>query len=267
MSGQKPQRGINQKITALLQGRSLLPLLLSLSFFLVGCSGLQLGAGLSDTDFKEKVIQVIRENPEVILDSVRNYQRQQQQSQDNARNTFVQNLKTQPAQVVGQSPSKGAGIKNGKTIIVEFSDFQCPYCAKASDSLKQLIDKFPNRLTLVYKHFPLTSIHPEALPAAKASWAAAQQGKFWEYHDALFQQQPRLSESLYKEIAQSLGLDRAKFDRDRASQAANDAIQADIKLGEELGVDGTPFLMVVGEKFAGPVQLPDLEALLAQANQ
>jgi protein-disulfide isomerase len=231
-----------------------------------GCTdALKGGTGQPDSKFKEQVLQVIRENPEVILESVREYQKKQQQSQDGARTSFLQALKTKPAEVVAQSPVKGA--KDGKTVLVEFSDFQCPYCAKADESLKQLLSKFPNRLTLVYKHFPLTSIHPEALPAAKAAWAAGQQGKFWEYHDALFAQQERLSDSLYKEIAGSLKLDLKKFESDRTSQAATDAINQDLKLGEQIGVEGTPFFMLAGEKFSGNVQLPELEALLAQAGK
>lgn len=228
-----------------------------------GCADvLKSSNGQPDAKFKEQVLQVIRENPEVILESVRDHQKKQQQSQDGARNSFLQALKTRPAEIVAQSPVKGA--RDGKTVLIEFSDFQCPYCAKAGESLKQLLEKFPNRLTLVYKHFPLTSIHAEALPAAKAAWAAGQQGKFWDYHDALFAQQDKLSDSFYKEVADTLKLDTKKFESDRISQAASDAVNQDLKLGEQIGVDGTPFLMLAGEKFSGNVQLADLEALLSQ---
>jgi len=243
--------------------RSLTAAVLVGCLFLWGCSGVSATGSGVDAKFKEQVLQVIRDNPEVILESVRDYQQKQQQSQETSRETYVKALKSNPATIIGQSPTTGA--KDGKTLLIEYSDFQCPYCAKAHDSLKQLLNRFPNRLTLVYKHFPLTSIHAEAMPAAKAAWAAGQQGKFWEYHNALFEQQNRLSDSLYKEIAESLKLDIQKFNSDRASAAATTAIEADMKQGEEIGVDGTPFFMIAGEKIAGNIQFPDLEALLSQA--
>lgn len=237
---------------------------LFLCISLWGCSNSVQAGGPVDAKFKDQVLQVIRENPQVILDSVRDYQKKQQQTREQGQQSFLQSLKTNPTSIIGQSPVRGA--KNGKTLLVEFSDFQCPYCAKAHDTLKQMLARFPDRVTLVYKHFPLTSIHPQALPAAKAAWAAGQQGKFWEYHDALFDKQDQLGEDLFKQTAQALKLDAAKFDRDRNSNEATKAVEQDTKLGEEIGVDGTPFFVVSGEKFSGPVQLPDLEALLAQSN-
>jgi protein-disulfide isomerase len=210
---------------------------------------------------KEQVLQIIRENPEVILESVRSYQKKQQQAQESSRQSFLQNLKTNPKAVIGQSPTTGA--KDSKTVLLEFSDFQCPYCAKAHTSLKEFMAKHQDQVTLVYKHFPLVSIHSEAMPAAKAAWAAGQQGKFWEYHDALFEQQSRLGAALYEEIAKSLKLDMAKFDRDRASAAATAAIEKDMALADQLGVDGTPFFVMNGKAFSGSVQVSDLEEVLA----
>lgn len=227
-----------------------------------GCSSSVQAGGQVDAKFKEQVLQVIRENPEVILESVRSYQEKQSQTQSQSRQTFLQAMKTDRASIIGQSPIKGE--KDGKILLVEFSDFQCPYCAQASDTLKGMLAKYPG-VTLVYKHFPLTSIHKEALPAAKASWAAGQQGKFWEYHDALFQQQKQLGDAAYKQIAQDLKLDQAKFERDRTSDAAADAIQQDIQAAEKLGIDGTPFFLASGENFAGAIQLPELEQVLAKA--
>lgn len=230
--------------------------------FVWGCSSSVAGAQV-DAKFKEQVLQVIRENPQAILDSVREYQAKQEQAKSAAQQSFLKAMKDDRKSAIGQSPTQGAA--NGRILLIEFSDFQCPYCAKAHEVLKQLVAQNSNQLTFAYKHFPLSQIHPEALPAAKAAWAAGQQGKFWEYHDALFAQQKQLGEALYSQIAKDLKLDQNKFDRDRNSQAASAAIAADTKLGEQLGVDGTPFLLVSGEKFSGPVQLQDLEALLGQS--
>lgn len=229
-----------------------------------GCSSSVQAGGQADPKLKEQVLQIIRENPEVILESVRAYQQQQQQAGEKTRQSFLQAMKTDRKSVIGQSPTKGA--QNGQILLIEFSDFQCPYCAKAQDTLKEMMSKYSGKVTLVYKHFPLTSIHPEALPAAKAAWAAGQQGKFWEYHDALFQQQKNLGDGLYKQIAKDLKLDEKKFDSDRNSAAATAAIDQDTQTAEKLGIDGTPFFLASGANFSGAIQLPDLEAVLAKAN-
>jgi protein-disulfide isomerase len=150
---------------------------------------------------------------------------------------------------------------------MEFSDFQCPYCAKSHETLKQFMAKHQDRVTWVYKFLPLTQIHPEAMPSAKAAWAAGQQGKFWEYHDALFTQQDKLGEPLYVATAKALNLDLKRFDQDRKSDSASAAIQKDIDMAEKLGVSGTPFLVMNGEPIPGAAQLADLEGLLAKVSK
>jgi protein-disulfide isomerase len=218
-----------------------------------------------DPKLREQVLQIIRENPEVVLEAVRDYQKQQQQAREKARQSVAQQIKANPRAMIGQSPTRGA--TNNRVVLVEFSDFQCPYCAKARASLKQFVTKHQDKVTLVYKHFPLTRIHPEALPAAKASWAAAQQGKFWEFHDALFEQQERLGDELYVETAKALGLDMQRFNRDRASTAASAAIEQDMQLAANLGVDGTPYFMMNGEVFSGVMELAQLEEVLARVSR
>ena len=121
-----------------------------------------------------------------------------------------------------------------------------------------------NDVTLVYKHFPLTQIHTQAEPAAFASWAAFQQGKFWEYHNALFEQQSRLGEEFYVELAKTLKLDLDRFNRDRKSPEAKEAIKKDFELGRSLGVGGTPSYIINGTFFSGVPNLKNLEDLVAQ---
>lgn len=204
-----------------------------------------------------QVLQIIREHPEVILESVQAYEEQQQKQIQQTRQAFVEQIETNPKLVIGESPTTGAA--ESKIVLLEFSDFQCPYCAKAHETLKQFMAKHQDKVTLVYKHFPLTPIHPEAMPAAKAAWAAGQQGKFWEYQDGLFSQQDKLGEALYLDIAQTLNLDLEKFDRDR--NIADIPIQKDIQLARRLGVSGTPFFVMNGEIFSGAVQLSDMEKI------
>ncbi|NEP16360.1 MAG: thioredoxin domain-containing protein [Leptolyngbya sp. SIO4C1] len=145
------------------------------------------------------------------------------------------------AELVGNSPTKGSS--EADVVLFKFSDFQCPYCAVAAGEMKTFMDGREDVL-YVYKHFPLNSIHPEATPAAKAAWAAQQQDQFWIYHNGLFANQDRLGEALYVELAEQIGLDMEKFNRDRSSDTAAAAVQTDLELAEALQLGGTPtFLM------------------------
>jgi protein-disulfide isomerase len=219
---------------------------------------LQAIAAPINPQLEQQILQTIRNHPEVILESVQTYQQQQQETQQKAQQTALQPLKTNPKASIGTSPTTGSPEQ--KIVLLEFSDFQCPYCATAHKTLKQLIAKHPNQLTLAYKHYPLTRIHDQAMPAAQAAWAAAQQGQFWPYHDNLFNQQQKLGEPLYLATAKQLNLDLGQFDRDR--QSALPAIQQDIDLANSLGIEGTPFLILNGEIWNGPIDLPSLEAAI-----
>lgn len=232
----------------------------------LGCSKpAQSASGTTvDSKLKEQVLQIIRENPEVILESVQAYQQRQQEEVQKSRQSFLQQFKTNPQALIGSSPSTGATAQ--KIVLVEFSDFQCPYCSRAHNTVNQFMAKYQGKVTLVYKHFPLISIHPQAMPAAKAAWAAQQQGKFWEYHNALFEQQKQLGEELYGAIAKKLNLNLAKFNSDRQSPAATAAIQKDMQLGQSLGLEGTPFFILNGETFSGAVDLSEMEKVLARVS-
>ncbi|MBD2510310.1 thioredoxin domain-containing protein [Nostoc muscorum FACHB-395] len=214
-----------------------------------------------DPQLEQQVLQIIREHPQAIIESVQAYQQQQQQKLKQAQQTFLQDLKTNPQTVIGESPTTGS--TQSKTVLIEFSDFQCPYCAEAHKTLKQLLAKYPDKVKLVYKNLPLISIHAEALPSATAAWAAYQQGKFWEYHDALFTNQKQLGEALYLDIAKKLNLDLSKFKRDLT--LATPAITKDIQLAEKLGVSGTPFFIINSPTFSGVPQLADIENILTGA--
>jgi protein-disulfide isomerase len=211
----------------------------------------------------EQVLQIVREHPEVIVESAQAYQQQQQAQLQQIRQGFLQALETNPKLVIHESPTTGAD--DLKVVLMEFSDFQCPYCAKAHKIVKQFMAKHGDEVTLVYKNFPITSIHPEAMPAAKAAWAALKQGKFWEYQDALFSQQDKLGEKLYLATAKNLNLDLEKFEKDRTN--ADGAIDEDIRLAQTLGISGTPFLVLNGEAFSGGVQLSDLENALTRSTE
>jgi len=144
---------------------------------------------------------------------------------------------------VGNSPVKGPA--NAKVTIIEFSDFQCPFCKRGKDTVYQVLKEYPKDVKLAFKHFPLP-MHKEAESAAKAAWAAQQQGKFWEMHDALFDNAQRLGTDFYLEQAKALGLNVDKFKKDMESEAAANAVKADKETGEKNGIQGTPGFFVGG---------------------
>lgn len=235
--------------------------LLSLLCLLLSWSLPAQAASRISPQLEQQVMQIIREHPEVLIESVQAYQQQQQQQLQQSRQAFLQDLQINPQGIIGNSPVTGS--PNSKVVLLEFSDFECPYCAEANKTLKKFMAKHQDEVTLVYKHFPLTPIHAQAMPAAKAAWAANQQGKFWEYSDALFSHQKELGNALYLDLATNLNLDLDKFKTD--SQIADNAIAKDIQLAEKLGLTGTPFFVMNGETFSGAVQLADMEKVLNRA--
>jgi hypothetical protein len=154
---------------------------------------------------------------------------------------------------VGTSPVKGS--PNAKITIVEFADFECPYSKRGHETMVQILNLYPNDVRLVYKHFPLP-FHKHAEAAARAAWAAQQQGKFWEFQEVLFKQQERFNDTasadiLFAETAKSLGLNENKFKLDAASSKAKSAIAEDVKIATRNGVQGTPGFFVNGVLVAG----------------
>ncbi len=137
------------------------------------------------------------------------------------------------------------GAADAPVTIVEYSDFECPYCGRFHPSLQRLMDEYDGRVNWVYRHFPL-SFHPQARPAALASECAAEQGKFWEFADGLFENQTRLGSALFGELADDLGLNRSKFDDCLSSQKYADRVDTDLQEGQAAGVTGTPGSFIVG---------------------
>ncbi len=140
--------------------------------------------------------------------------------------------------------------------IVEFSDFQCPACRSASVAVDGLLTKYEGKIKFIYRHFPLTSIHKNAMAASIASEAAGEQGKFWEYSKALFDKQDAWEklgnpQDLFVNLAKEAGVaDLEKFKNEIGEQARRDVILADMSLGNQLGVDATPTFFVNGDKIS-----------------
>lgn len=129
--------------------------------------------------------------------------------------------------------------------IVEYSDFECPFCSRFLPTINQILADYPNDVRVVYRHFPL-SFHPEAGPSAEAAECAAEQGAFWEYHDELFANQENLGDTLYSQLAQQLGLNTSAFADCLKSGRTATLVSEDQASGLAAGVGGTPHSIVVG---------------------
>lgn len=152
--------------------------------------------------------------------------------------------------------------------IVEFSDFQCPFCRAFHPTIKQVLADYPDKIRWVYKHYPIDQIHPQARPAAEASECVAEQkgnDGFWRFADALFENQERLGESLFKELAQNIGLDMAQFEACLSSRKYQKRVEEDLQEGISLGVRGTPGSFVNGELVEGAVSLARLKTIIDKA--
>lgn len=213
-----------------------------------------------DVDLEEKILDVIQKNPDVVFESIQRYITDLERETYKKKQMVFSQMRENPYLAVGTSPITGA--EHGDIVLLEFSDFQCPFCEKVQAVLDEFVATHSEKVTLVYKHFPLTSIHSEAENAAKASWAAGQQGKFWEYRKQLFSRAADLDETLYLDIAQDLNLNFVKFAKDYHSDLADSAIKQDIDLAKSLDVQGTPFFLINGIPLRGVVDLERLEDAL-----
>jgi protein-disulfide isomerase len=164
-------------------------------------------------------------------------------------------------------PSKGPA--DARITIVEFSDFQCPYCQRAMGTLEQVLAKYPADVRVVYRHLPLDRIHPNARPAAEASACADEQGRFWEYHDKLFQNNRALAREDLVRYAGEVGLDAARFQACVDERRFKDKVEADLQAAREVGITGTPAFVVNGTLLSG-AQPPEefyevIDAVLGKA--
>ena len=162
-------------------------------------------------------------------------------------------------EVAATGPAKGPA--NAPVTIVEFSDFQCPFCSRLTPTIKQVEEKYGNKVRVVFRQYPLP-FHQNAQKAAEASLCAADQGKFWEMHDAMFADQNALGVDQLKAKAATLGLNAEQFNScvDSGKHAAT--IQADMKDGSAAGVSGTPALFINGRFINGAVPLEQITSVI-----
>lgn len=149
--------------------------------------------------------------------------------------------------------TKGAGTTGVK--LVEYGDFQCPYCEQYSTTVDSVVQEYGDKITFQFRNFPLTSLHQNAFAAARAAEAADLQGKYWEMHDALYLasnwqdwSESKSPTKLFESYAEQIGLNATQFKKDFGSTKVNDRINADLSEGNKLGITGTPTFYVDGKQ-------------------
>ncbi len=167
-----------------------------------------------------------------------------------------------PSVTVAYDPTRVKGDPNAPITIVEFSDFQCPFCKKSESTLHELLTKYSGRVKLAYLDFPLREIHPQAQSAAEAARCAGEQGKFWEYHDALYEEQSKLDGAELLTHARALHLDEKSFQSCLNSGKFKSKIEADMEQGRKVGVAGTPGFFVNGVFLSGALPPADFEKII-----
>ncbi len=157
------------------------------------------------------------------------------------------------------------GPQDAPIVIVEFSDFQCPYCTKWHNEVYQpLMEAFPGQIRLVYRNFPLTSIHGDAFQAAEAALCAGDQDAYWPYHDKLFNGQYGLGETAYQQYAADLDLDMTTFNDCLSNGTYQEAVQADMDFAIDLGVRSTPTFFINGLAVVGAQPLSVFQKVVSQ---
>jgi protein-disulfide isomerase len=182
-----------------------------------------------------------------------------QERMQDIRQEYVEGLKLRtpvklmlepPRQKIASAGSPAKGSASAPIELIEFSDFQCPFCLRADPTVRQVLSTYGDKIRFVYRHYPLPN-HPAARPAAEAAACAAEQGKFWPFHDKLFANPSKLSDADLKQHAAELGVDTAQFNSCVDTHKFKSLVDADLKAGEEAGVNGTPAFFINGRMLSG----------------
>jgi protein-disulfide isomerase len=227
---------------------------------------------------KDELRKSLEANPDVLLDVLRAHKRdlfdivnnaaqeeqarRQKEEEETEKKAFEDSFK-HPMKAELPDASRIRGKKDAKYTLVEYSDFQCPYCGRGYQTVETLRKKYGDKLRFVYKNLPLP-MHPQALPAAKWFEAAALQSpeKAWAFHDKMFQNQQQLSEDFFKSTAKELGLNVKKMEEDAKSKAVADKIDADTAEGHTFGFTGTPGFLLNGVPVRGAYPVDYFEMII-----
>lgn len=214
---------------------------------------------LSDEQFGKLMDSYLQkpENMEKVSNALQRYflRKQEQQREAALEDQFKNPVKIE----IGKSPVKGPA--DAKVTIVEFSEFQCPFCRQGAQTMDQVLAAYPKDVKHVFKNLPLP-MHNNAKSSCVAALAAGRQGKYWEMHDKLFANQQRLGSELYNSLAQELGLDLAKFKADLEDPALAKQVDEEKALADKLGVHGTPGYFINGVQLSGAQPFPAFKQII-----
>jgi protein-disulfide isomerase len=157
------------------------------------------------------------------------------------------------------------GGENAEVTVVEYGDYECPHCAAAHVVVHRIVQQFGDRLLFAFRHFPLTEIHPHAGPAAEAAEFADAHGRFWDMHNAIYANQPRLSVPLLFMLASALKLSQSELQDALATHRYAQRVQSDFLGGVRSGVNGTPTFFINGQRHDGAYAFPDLVSAIARS--
>jgi protein-disulfide isomerase len=169
----------------------------------------------------------------------------------------------EPFRVAVAADGPARGNEHAPVTIVEFGDFQCPFCRQEETVLNTVLGRHPDDVRLVFRELPLTGIHPNALGAAQAAVCADRQGKFWAMHNAMYGDQNALSQSALVDTARRIGLDPERFSACLADSETAKAVERDAKAADELNIDETPYFIINGRPLHGSVPVDQLEAVVS----
>ena len=166
---------------------------------------------------------------------------------------------------VDQQRDHVQGPADAAVTLVEYGDYQCPYCGAAHPIIQGVVDRMGDRLRFVFRNYPITTSHAQAQQAAEAAEAAASQGSFWPMHDLIFEDQKRLRDKDLRARAERLGLDLETFDHELAEHVHETRVREDFMSGVRSGVNGTPTFFINGERHDGSYDVETLLAALERA--
>ena len=223
-------------------------ILISMLFAAIAAPSVAVADDLTDERIKELVYEAILDNPGIIMEAVRLLEEQQQQRQQATAQTVLQDernrLERDPNGIVLGNP-------NGDVTVVEFFDYNCPYCRRAMPQVEALIEADPN-VRLVYREWPI--LGEGSVFAARAALAAREQGKYKEFHEAMMGMQGRAEEASVLRIAREVGLDVDQLRQDMQAPEVDEHIQTSMELTKALGFNGTPSFVIGDELVPGFVE-------------
>jgi protein-disulfide isomerase len=247
--------------------------LIALAFAILSC-----GAGRAQTITVDEFARILRNNPDVLIEAIKanrkaifdiinqtgleEQARMRRQDEEAAQKAYEATF-TNPLKPAIDAKTRIRGAIDAKYTLVEYADFQCPYCAAGYQTVAELRKQHGNDMRFIFKHLPLP-FHPEAMPAAQWLEAVAIQSpeKAWQFHDILFASQDKLGIEFYRKTAMDLGVDVKKCEQDAASQAVKDRIAADIAEAQKFGFEGTPGFLLNGVPVKGAYPLAYFEDVI-----